>query len=144
MVTNVGTIITERRTIMSVKLTLFALLAAVSVIPAGAQANAGSEVAIATDHAGYAVAGMNIDAIHMHLHHAVNCLVGPQDKSFDSAVENPCAKEGNGAIPDATTPETKAKLQSIVRTAEIGINANDQSTAKKAATDAYNALKAIQ
>lgn len=69
------------------------------------------EIATAADHAGYAVASMNIVGVHMRLHHAINYPEGPHDKDFDSAVENPCAMQGNGAISDAPAPATKAKLE---------------------------------
>lgn len=129
---------------MFVKFALAAALGAVVMLPAAALADVTSEIATATDHAGYAVAGLNIDAVHMHLHHAVNCLEGSSGKNFDSGNENPCAKAGNGAIPDTADAATKAKLQAVVATAEAGIAAKDMGAAKKAATDAYAALRAIK
>ena len=133
-----------RENAMFVKYAFAAALGAVVMLPAVALADAASEIATATDHVGYAVAGLNIDAIHMHLHHAVNCLEGSSGKDFDSGNDNPCAKTGKGAIPDTTDAATKSKLQAVVATAETGIASKDAVTAKKAATDAYAALRAIK
>lgn len=57
---------------------------------------------------------------------------------------NPCAKSGNGAIPDETDTAIKAKLESAVTTAEAGIAASDEATAKMDATNVANSLKAIK
>ena|ERR1035438_5948179 len=129
---------------MLMKITFAAAFGAVVMLPAAALADAAGEIATAADHAGYAVASLNIDAVHMHLHHAVNCLEGSKGKDFDTGNENPCAKAGNGAIPDAADAATRAKLQAVVATAESGIASTDVNAAKKAATDAYAALRAIK
>ena len=129
---------------MFTKFAFAAVLTALAVQPMAALADAAGEIATATDHAGYATTGRNIDAVHEHLHHAVNCLEGPGSKVFDSGVENPCAKMGNGAIPDAANAAIKAKLQAVVDAAETGISANDEVAAKRAATDAYSMLRAIK
>jgi hypothetical protein len=113
-------------------------------ISTAAFADTASEIATAADHAGYAAASLNIDGIHMHLHHAVNCLEGPKGKDFDAAVENPCAKDGNGAIPDATDAATRAKLQAALATAMAGIASDDDGAAKKDATDLYAGLRALK
>ena len=126
------------------KIVVVAAIGAVGMLPAAAFADAASEIATATDHAGYAVAGTNLAAVRMHLHHAINCLVGPQGKEFDSHNDNPCANAGNGAIPDTTNGATKAKLDSVVVRAEAGISTNDQTTAKKDASDVYALLRAIK
>ena len=54
-----------------------------------------------------------LKTVQMHLHHAVNCLVGPAGKGFDASAGNPCGKAGAGAIPDSTDSAQKAKLQTI-------------------------------
>lgn len=128
---------------MLTKTVISAAIGAVVVLSAAALADATDEIAIAANHIGYAAASKNTEAVHMHLHHAVNCLEGSNGPDFDSAMENPCAKAGNGAIPDTADEATKAKLQAVVATAKRGIASNDEGVAKKAATDAYSALKAI-
>ena len=109
-----------------------------------AYADAAGEIATAAQHAGFAAAAPNLTQTHMHLHHAVNCLVGPGGSGFDSTNMNPCAKSGNGAIPDETNSAIKAKLESAVTTAEAGIASSDDATAKKDATSTADMLKAIK
>lgn len=119
------------------------VLLGMAIAPA-ALADTASEIATAADHAGYAAASQNIDGIHMHLHHAVNCLEGPKGKDFNRAVENPCAKDGKGAIPDASDAATRTKLEGALATALAGIAADDSAAAKKDATDLYAALRAMK
>ena len=84
---------------MFTKCAFAAVLIAAVMQPGIALADASGEIATATDHDGYATTSLNIGAVHEHLHHAVNCLVGPGGRrAFDRGVENPCAKMGNGAI----------------------------------------------
>ena len=109
-----------------------------------ALADSASEIATAADHAGYAAASLNIDGIHMHLHHAVNCLEGRSGKDFDAAVENPCAKDGNGAIADARDAAVKTKLESALALAIAGLASDDAAAAKKDATEMYAALRALK
>src|SRR5215472_16172388 len=81
------------------------------VLPASAlAADPVQEAATAGTHAGLAAQGASIEQVHMHLHHTVNCLVGPNGQGFDAKEANPCQKLGGGAIPDTTDQATKAKL----------------------------------
>ena len=115
------------------KLTLFAGAAALALCPvlaAPAFADANAEVTIAQTHAGLASKQSAIDGVHMHLHHAINCLVGPKGNGFDASQANPCAKAGNGAIPDSTDAAQKAKLMEAVASAKAGIAATDLAAAK--------------
>ena len=84
-------------------------------------ADLGAELTSPT-HAGLAAKATTIDMVHMHLHHALNCLVGPGGTGFDSTNANPCAKAGDGAIPDASAAQ-KAKLQPAVAAANAGLAA---------------------
>jgi hypothetical protein len=77
----------------------------------------------------------------MHLHHTVNCLVGPTGQGFDAKEANPCQKLGNGAIPDTTESATRAKLTAALASAQAGLKSDDLSAAKKAATEAQAALE---
>ena len=125
--------------------TLIAVIAASLLIgTTAAYAAAAGEIAIAAQHAGFAAAAANLAQTHMHLHHAVNCLVGPGDSDFDSTNMNPCAKTGDGAIPDETSTAIKAKLASAVTTAEAGIASSDEATARKDASSTADLLKAIK
>jgi hypothetical protein len=120
----------------------FAAVALIAV-PANA-ADVKGEIATAADHAGYAAAASDIAAVHMHLHHVVNCIVGPGGTEFDSKEINPCAGRGNGAMPDATDAATKKSLQAVVTEAEKGIAETEIAAAKKDATTAQSMLKAIK
>jgi hypothetical protein len=97
-------------------------------------ADSGGEAATAAQHAGFAAKSPQIQQVHMHLHHAVNCLVGPGGDGFDPKQANPCAGQGNGAIPDATDPVMKERLESAMHMAKSGLASEDMATATRAAT----------
>jgi hypothetical protein len=59
-----------------------------------------AELSTAVTHAGFAAKYETMKEVTLHLHHALNCLVGPQDKLFDAAAGNPCQGQGNGYLPD--------------------------------------------
>jgi hypothetical protein len=59
-----------------------------------------AELNTAVTHAGFAAKYETMKEITLHLHHALNCLVGPQDKLFDAAAGNPCQGQGNGYLSD--------------------------------------------
>lgn len=59
-----------------------------------------AELKTAVTHAGFAVKYETMKEVTLHLHHALNCLVGPQDKRFDAAAGNPCQGQGNGYLSD--------------------------------------------
>ncbi len=88
-----------------------AFAAAAAFAAAPAFADVAGEITIAQTHAGLAGKATTLDMVHMHLHHAVNCLVGAGGTGFDAGNANPCAKAGAGAIPDSTDAAQKAKLQ---------------------------------
>jgi hypothetical protein len=99
------------------------------------------EVTTAATHAGFAAQATGIEQAHMHLHHTVNCLVGPKGQGFDRNEANPCQKLGDGAIPDTTDTATKAKLTAALAHAQEGLKADDLAAAKKAAAEAQSSLK---
>ena len=113
----------------------FLIAASVALLPTAAFADAAQEIATAQTHAGLAAKAPAIDGIHMHLHHALNCLVGPKGDGFDAAPGNPCGSQGNGAIPDGSDAQ-KAKLTPAVATLKAGIASSDPAAAAKSATDA--------
>jgi hypothetical protein len=69
----------------------------------------------------------------------VNCLVGPTGTGFDATNANPCAKAGNGAIPDASGAQ-KAKLATALASANAGLAATDVAAAQKDAAAAAAAI----
>jgi len=104
-------------------------------------ADAAKEAATSEMHAGLAAKAATIEQVHTHLHHAVNCLVGPKGQGFDAKEANPCQSLGDGAIPDTTDAATKAKLNSALARAQAGLKSDDLSAAQRAAADAQAALK---
>jgi hypothetical protein len=109
--------------------------------PAALAADPAPEVATAATHAGFAAQATTIEQAHMHLHHTVNCLVGPKGQGFDPNEANPCQKLGDGAIPDTADVTAKAKLTTALANAEAGLKSNDLTAAKKAATETQSNLK---
>src|SRR5690242_2142300 len=110
---------------------IVAVVSGLSTFPITAYADAKSEIATAAQHAGLAAAAPDLAQTHMHLHHAMNCLVGPQDADFDKTNTNPCAQQGKGAFPDESDAEIKTKLQNAMSAAADGIASKDMATAKK-------------
>jgi hypothetical protein len=123
----------------------FAALTGVALLPLqAAAADLGGEIGNAALHAGLAAQAGDIAGVHMHLHHAVNCLVGPSGSGFDAKEMNPCANSGNGAIPDAATPAQKTALQAAAAKAETGIASADYAAAQKIASDSAAMIKAVK
>lgn len=129
---------------MSNRIAIAALTGALSIFPMAAHADAASEIAMAAQHAGLAAAAPNLPQIHVHLHHVMNCLVGPKDGDFDKNNLNPCAQLGNGAFVDESNADIKVKLQNAMSAAGDGIASNDEATAKKNAATAKTILEAIK
>jgi hypothetical protein len=124
------------------KIISLACLAGASLLIAGTAfaADLGSEINNAQTHAGLAAAAANLDGVRMHMHHALNCLVGPGGEGFDAKQMNPCAQSGNGAIPDEMDAAKKAKLTSAKTELMQGIAATDLKMAKAAATSAQTTI----
>lgn len=115
--------------------------ALLSAMPARAAADTSKEIATAAIHAGLAAKAANLDATQMHLHHVINCLVGPKGEDFDAKVANPCKAEGDGAIPDATDPAEKTMLNQALDKANDGLKQTDLAAAHKTATEIQALLK---
>ncbi len=103
--------------------------------------DAAQEISIAAQHAGYAADATIITTVHVHLHHTINCLVGPNGKGFDAKELNPCQGKGNGAIPDTTGTARQQLLENAVARAEAGLASNDLATAKADAAATQAILK---
>jgi len=76
----------------------------------------------------------------MHLHHALNCVVGPAGDGFDAKQMNPCAQSGNGALTDETDAAKKAKLMTAKTQLQNGIAATDLKAAQAAASAAQTTI----
>jgi hypothetical protein len=109
----------------------------------GAQAaDVHGEIVTAATHAGLAAQGTDIDTVHMHLHHTLNCLVGPGGTGFDPTQMNPCANSGNGAIPDSSDAAKKAALQNAANEAQTGLAETNLVKAQNDASNTAALLKA--
>jgi hypothetical protein len=124
------------------KLTTLAMLAGAPLLFAANAyaADLGSEINNAQTHAGLAASAANLDGVHMHMHHALNCLVGPQGDGFDAKQMNPCAQSGGGAIPDEMDQMKKTKLMAAKADLTKGIAESDIAAAKADATAASTAI----
>jgi hypothetical protein len=107
---------------------------------ARADADPAKEMATAATHAGLAAKATDMKGTQMHLHHVVNCLVGPKGKGFDESAGNPCKDQGTGAIPDTKDAAQKKVLQHALNRARAGLAAKDMAAAQKDATTAQSIL----
>jgi hypothetical protein len=95
------------------------LFAGLALSAGGAQ----KEIETAIQHAQFAAKMSTVDQTHAHLHHVVNCLVGPNGKGFDAKAGNPCKGQGNGAINDAKAGSDQQKLlEDALVVANIGLD----------------------
>jgi hypothetical protein len=121
------------------KIISLACLAGASFLIAGSALAAVSlpaEIANARTHANNAANAPTIEAVHTHMHHAINCLAGAKGEGYDASQMNPCANAGNGAITDQTDTAKKAKLESAKATLMKGLGENDLKAAQAEATSA--------
>ncbi len=125
------------------ELALLAAAAALMTLPARAM-DVGSEIVSAQTHADLAGQAVDLDNVHMHLHHALNCLVGPNGNGFDPKQLNPCEHSGSGAIPDTTQSAKRAVLEDAAEKARHGIGTMDIVAAKKDAADISTMLKKLK
>jgi hypothetical protein len=88
-------------------------------------------------HAGFAAKYDALKEVSLHLHHVINCVVGPQDKMFDAAAGNPCQSQGNGFLPDLKVKKGEDaqyyQVQWVARIAGQAIASNNLQEAKAAA-----------
>lgn len=112
------------------------LFAGVALSAGGAQ----KEIETAIQHAQFAAKMSPVDQTHLHLHHVVNCLVGPNGKDFDAKAGNPCKGQGNGAINDATAGSDQQQLlNDALAVAKIGLD-NDRPAPAIGCARAVNVL----
>jgi hypothetical protein len=122
-----------------------AALAALLLAPAPVlAADAMGEVATAQTHAELAGAATDPSDTYMHMHHALNCLVGPGGNGFDAKQMNPCANAGSGAIPDTADPAKKKTLEAVAQLSRDAIAARDPAVVKKDAAQVAARLKAFR
>jgi len=108
----------------------FALSAGLVILPVAAWADAATEIQTAAQHAQFASQATDLKMAHAHLHHTLNCLAGPNGHGFDKKAENPCADQGNGAIPDETDATTKKSLEHIASRVRTALRGQDLDKVK--------------
>lgn len=108
-----------------------------------AQDKASTEVSTARAHAMMAQSANTVAMAHTHLHHVINCLVGPSGQGYEASAGTPCNGQGNGAIPDSAGNSTMhGKLQSALADAQAGLQADSLATVHSDAGKAAAALQA--
>jgi hypothetical protein len=136
---------TEDRTMKTFRIigsaiALAALTTLATFTPTAALADGPQAVSTAAQHAGIAAGSADLAGVHRHLHHVLNCLVGPDGQGFDAAPGNPCAAAG-GAIPQTTDAAMKAKLEKVAAEVRTALASDDLDAAKKTASDVQAMLK---
>jgi hypothetical protein len=104
-----------------------------------AQADGPQAIATAAQHAGLAAGSADLAGAQRHLHHALNCLVGPDGEGFDEGAGNPCANAG-GAIPQTSDTEMLEKLEMLAEQIRGGVMGEDLAAAKELAGEVQEML----
>ena len=121
---------------------LFALSLPIAVHAAALDSAAKKQTDTATVHAGMALGATELKMAHAHLHHVINCLVGPAGKGFDAKAEDPCKGMGQGAIADAKgDAKAEMHLHTALKEAEKGLKT---TTLAAAHADAQQTMKTLQ
>jgi hypothetical protein len=105
--------------------------------------DAHAEIGTAHAHALMAKSATTVAMAQTHLHHVINCLVGPNGTGFDAGAGNPCKDHGNGAIPDsAGNSALHGKLQSALADAQAGLESDSLAAVQGDAGKAAATLQA--
>ena len=119
---------------------MMALPIAAQAAALGGAALQQTDTAIA--HAGMALGASELKIAHMHLHHVINCLVGPAGKGFSTHYLDPCKGMGQGALVDAKgNAPAETDLRAALQQAEAGLKT---TTLKAAHADAQQVMKTLQ
>jgi len=98
------------------------------------------EVDTATQHAGLATKASDLKTVQQHLHHVINCLVGPNGAGFDASFGNPCNGQGSGAIPATAAMSKRKPLETALAQAQDGVKQNNIAVARLDASMAQDTL----
>jgi hypothetical protein len=100
-------------------------------------------IATAGQHARLAAASDDIDGVRLHLHHTLNCLVGPDGDGFDASAGNPCRSAG-GAIPQTADGSMRDRLNELADEVREGLRAaGDLADARRVAESVRDSLAGI-
>jgi hypothetical protein len=111
------------------------LAAALLAASPAAAADLRAGIMRAAEHAEYASEATTIDDVHFHLHHSLNCLVGPGGSGFDKTQLNPCRGAGDGILADVPDAVLAKTFEGAAAKARAGLATNDLAVAKSDATD---------
>lgn len=121
---------------------LLALALPVAAQTADTNGATSKQAATAAAHAGMAVGAGDLKMAQTHLHHVVNCLVGPSGEGFDASAGNPCKDMGQGAIAEAKgDAAATARLQEALGQAQKGLQSG---TLDEAHADAQAVVSTLQ
>lgn len=125
-----------------------ALGSALSLTAVAAPGHANKEIATAIIHANVASKVDSLSGVHLHLHHVLNCVLGPHSKQYSAAAEKlsayKCVGLGDGALPDSRDPAVRRDLQQVAKHADGGIQATQFNAAHEAAVVVLAELKRAQ
>ena len=94
-------------------------------------------------HAGLAAKATSMESVKMHLHHALNCMVGVNGNGYNVEAGNPCQKDGDGLLVDIKDkPLLIIELHVALGHLRAGVAATDMAAAQKAAADAQAVIAA--
>jgi len=118
---------------------------ALQSIPRAPAAELSEVFLMAQTYAEFAVMDSSIDSVRLHLHYALNCLVGPEGDGFDASHGNPCAHSGIGAdAVDERDASKRAALLIAIGQAKHGIADNDIKTAQRDAASVDDAIAKLK
>jgi len=128
-----------KRLLLSSMALLGAITLSATALAAGGDAS--KEAATAVTHAQLAAASQSIAVTDMHLHHVINCLVGPHGRGFDAKAGDPCKGMGAGAVRDSSgDKDLHAKTLKALTAARHGLATKDLSAAHDAASKVADIL----
>lgn len=119
--------------------TMIALVGLIAASPASL-ADGPEAIATAAQHAGLAAAADDLAGATRHLHHTLNCLVGPDGAGFDAGAGNPCNDAG-GAIPQTSDAATRGTLEETAMKLREAVEDDDLAAVKEAAMSAQQTLE---
>jgi hypothetical protein len=100
------------------------------------------EVSTAHAHALMARGSQSLKMSHTHLHHVVNCLVGPKGEGFDAKAGNPCKGMGQGALPNSQDDQAlHSRLNKALGAAQQGLKTSKLKASQSDAAKAANLLE---
>lgn len=120
------------------------LAAFVLAAPAWA-ADVAKEITTASTHAGLAAKGTDLKVVQMHLHHVVNCLVGPDGQGFDKTQINPCKEFGAEIMVDFKGDAAQRQtLQKALDTSLAGLKQDKTEAAQHDAEEVHAMLDTVK